>query len=264
MKKLIVRLFIAFCILILLAVLAVHFFLDSAIKKGFNTVGPKITKVDTRIDGASLAILSGAGKVKGLFIGNPEGYKSASAIQVGSSSFAVQPGSLLSDKVIVKSVRVESPELTFETDLKGNNLKKILSNIQETTGTSGTEPTKEPQPKEPAAKAGKKLEVDEFVITGTKLHVTVNAPVIGQRSATVPVPDINLPPLGKGNEGVTVAEVSSVALQALLDAAIKEAEKVVTDLVKGGQFMGKDVGTNTTGTIQKATKGLGDLLQKKQ
>jgi len=263
MKKLFVRLLIVLLVLILLAVLAVHFFLDSAITKGFNTVGPKITKVDTRLDAASLSLLSGSGKMKGLFVGNPEGYKSKFAIQVGSSSFAVQPSSLLADKVVVKSVRVEGPELTFETDLKGNNLKKILSNIEETTGTSGTEPPKE-QPKEPAAKAGKKLEVDEFVITGTKLHVSIDAPVIGQKSATVPVPDINLPPLGKGNEGVTVAEVSSVALKALLDASIKEAEKVVADLAKGGQFMGKDLGTNTTQTIQKATKGLGDLLQKKK
>jgi len=262
MKKFVVRLLIVLLVLILLAVLGVHFFLDGAIKKGFNTVGPKITKVDTRIDAVSLSIMSGSGKMKGLFIGNPEGYKSPSAMQVGSSSFAVQPGSLLSDKVVVKSVRIEGPELNLETDLKSINLKKLLSNIEETTGSSTTEPSKEP--KEPAAKAGKKLQVDEFVITGTKLHVTIDAPVVGQRSATVPVPDINLPPMGKGDEGVTVAEVSSVALKALLKASIEAGEKAVADLMKGGQILGKDLGTNTSGTIQKATKGLGDLLQKKK
>jgi len=150
MKKFVVRLLIVLLVLILLAVLGVHFFLDGAIKKGFNTVGPKITKVDTRIDAVSLSIMSGSGKMKGLFIGNPEGYKSPSAMQVGSSSFAVQPGSLLSDKVVVKSVRIEGPELNLETDLKSINLKKLLSNIEETTGSSTTEPSKEP--KEPAAK----------------------------------------------------------------------------------------------------------------
>jgi len=263
MKKFVIRLFIVLLVLILLAVLGVHFFLDGAIKKGFNTVGPKITKVDTRIDAVSLSIMSGSGKMKGLFIGNPEGYKSPSAIQVGSSTFAVQPGSLLSPKVVVKSVRIEAPELNLEGGLKGINLKKLLSNIEETTGSSSTnEPSKEP--KEPAAKAGKKLEVDEFVITGTKLHVTVDVPGVGQKSATVPVPDINLPPLGKDDEGVTVAEVSSVALKALLKASIETGEKAIEDLMKGGQFLGKDLGTNTTGTIQKATKGLGDLLQKKK
>jgi hypothetical protein len=33
--------------------------------------------------------------------------------------------------------------------------------------------------------------------------------------------------------------------------------------MKGGQFMGKELGTNTTSTIQNATKGIGDLLKKK-
>jgi hypothetical protein len=257
MKKLFKILVILVLVLVVAGLLAVHFFLDGAITKGFNSVGPTITKTDTRLDGVSLSIFSGSGKMKGLFIGNPEGYKGA-AMQVASSSFAVQPGSLLSDKVVVKSVRIEGPELTLETDLKSINLKKLLNNIQEATGSSGKEPPKEAS-KEASAKANKKLQVDEFVITGTKLHVSLNAPVIGQKSATVPVPDITLPPLGKGPEGVTVAEVSSLALQKLLEAAIVEGEKVVTDLMKGGQFMGKELGTNTTSTIEKATKGLGDL-----
>jgi len=263
-KKLIKFAILLVLILIVAVVLGVRFYLDKAITKGFNTVGPAITKTDTRIDGASLSVLSGSGKMNGLFIGNPEGYGSNSfAMRVNSSSFAVQPGSLLSDKIVVKSVRIESPELTLETDLKSINLKKLLNNIQETTGTSGKQapPPKETQPKEETtARANKKLQVDEFIITGTKLHVSLKAPIIGEKSATVSVPDITLPPLGKGPEGVTVAEVSSLALQKLLEAALVEGEKVVADLMKGGQFMGKDLDTNTTSNIQK---GL-DLLKKKE
>lgn len=279
-KKLLKLVILLLFLVIVAAVLGVRFFLDKAITKGFNTVGPAITKTDTRIDGVSLSIFSGSGKMNGLFIGNPEGYATNSfAMRVNSSSFAVQPSSLLSDKVIVKSIRIEAPELTLETDLKSINLKKLLNNVQETTGTSGKQsppketqpketpskeaPPKETQPQETTAKANKKIEVDEFIITGTKLHVTLKAPLIGEKSATVPVPDITLPPMGKGPEGVTVAEVSSLALQKLLEAALVEGEKVVSDLMKGGQFLGKDLSTNTTGTIQNATKGLGDFLKKK-
>src|SRR6185503_7853597 len=92
MKKLFKILVILVLVLIVAGLLAVHFFLDGAITKGFNSVGPTITKTDTRLDGVSLSIFSGSGKMKGLFIGNPEGYKGA-AMQVASSSFAVQPGS---------------------------------------------------------------------------------------------------------------------------------------------------------------------------
>lgn len=263
MKKLLKILVIGLFVLIILVVVGIHFFLDGAITKGFNTVGPTITKTDTHIDAASLSILSGSGKMKGLFVGNPAGYESNGfAIKVASSSFAVKPSSVLSDKVVVKSVIIDGPEVTLESDLKSINLKKLLDNVQESTGSSGKEPPKEAAPKE-QAKAQKKIEVDEFVIANTKLHVGLTAPLVGRKTATVSIPDIKLPPMGQDSNGVTVAEASSIALQALLKAAIQKGEEVVADMAKGGQFLGGSAGTNTTQTIEKATKGIGDLFKKK-
>src|SRR4051794_35595644 len=256
MKKLFKFVILGLFILILFVVLGIHLFLDSAITKGFNAVGPTITKTDTHIDAASLSILSGSGKMKGLFVGNPAGYESNGfAFRVGSSSFSVKPGSVLSDKVVVKSVIIEAPEVNLETDLKSINLKKLLNNVQESTGPSGKETPKEAQPGE-AAKANKKIEVDEFVITGTKLHVGLTAPMVGRKTATVNMVDIKLPPMGQGPEGVTIAEASSIALQAILKAAIAQGETVAADMLKGGQFLGNSAGTNTTQTIQNATKGI--------
>src|SRR5438094_5687786 len=141
MKKIVDRILIALIVLVLLAILAAHFFLDGAIKRGVETLGPKLTKTEVTLSSASLSLFSGSGKIKGLLVGNPEGFKTPSAINVGSASVALQPASLLSDKVIVKSVRVEGPEITFETDLKNVNLKKILANVEEATGGSIKEPS---------------------------------------------------------------------------------------------------------------------------
>jgi hypothetical protein len=264
MKKLIKILIIGIFLLIVAAIVGAHFFLDGAITKGFNAVGPTITKTDTRIDGASLSILSGAGKMKGLFIGNPAGYESNGfAIKVASSSFAVKPASVLSDKIVIKSVVIDGPEVNLESDLKSINLKKLLDNVQESTGSSGKETPKEAAPKE-QAKANKKIEVDEFVITGTKLHVGLTAPLVGRKEGTVTIPEIKLPPMGQTGDGVTVAEASSIALQALLKAAIQKGEEVAADMMKGGQYVGASAGTNTTQTIQQTAKGIGDLFKKKQ
>src|SRR6266852_4083053 len=145
MKKIIVRLLMALLVLALLAVVAVHFFLDSAIKRAVETIGPDLTKVQVKLDTVNLMLLSGSGKIRGLVIGNPEGYKSPSAISVGTVSVAIQPASLLGDKIIVESINMQAPEVTFETDLRQNNLKKILSNLEEVTG-GGNAPA---QPKEP-------------------------------------------------------------------------------------------------------------------
>src|SRR2546430_2082357 len=150
MKKLLLRVLIAVVVLVLLGVLAVHFFLDGAIKRGVETVGTRMAKVEVKLDSASLSLLSGSGTIKGLVVGNPEGFKSPSAIKVGASSVALKSGSLFSSKVIINSIQVQAPEITYETDLRGNNLSKILANLQSPEGGATNQPARETKP-------GKKL-----------------------------------------------------------------------------------------------------------
>ena len=256
MKKIIIRLFVLLIVLLLLAAVLGHLFLDGQVKRLVESIGPKITKVSVKVQRVNLILLSGTGKITGLEIGNPEGYKSPSAILTQSASLSLQPASLLSDKIVIKSINLKSPEVTFETDLTKNNLSKILSNLEETTGGS-KEPGKEPtQPQEPAAT--KKLQVDDFLITGGKLHVIVTP--LGGKSATVPLPEIHLTNLGQSAEGITPAELTKAVLQALETAAAKASASAIDDLQKGAVYLGKEVATNT---VNKVTRGLGDLLKKK-
>jgi uncharacterized protein involved in outer membrane biogenesis len=256
MKKLVVRILIALLILLILGFVAVALFLDSAVKRGIETVGPMLAKVEVKLDAVSLSLLSGSGKVKGLVVGNPEGFKSPSAIQVGSASLALQPSSILSDKVVIKSVNVQGPEITFETDLKHNNLSKIVDNLQQATGgdkAGATAPSKE-------AKASKKLQVDDFLITGGKVHVTMSA--LGTQSTTVPLPEIHLTDLGKGPEGITAAELAHRVLSAIEKEAIKASSSAVTSLTKDAANLSKGLGTNAAGTIDSVTR-IGGLFKKK-
>lgn len=257
MKKLVIRIVIALVVLLILGVLAVSFFLDGIVKRGIETVGPMLTKVEVKLDAVSLSILSGSGKIKGLVVGNPEGFKTPSAIQVGKASLALQPGSVLGDKVIIKSILVEAPEITFETDLRANNLSKILANLQETTGggsTSGTNQTKANQ-----SKANRKLEVDDFLISGGKIHVSLTT--LGGKSATVPLPEVHLTGLGQGPDGITAAELTKRVIQAIEKEAVQASSSVVADLAKDATGLTKDASKTATDAASKL--GLGGLLKKK-
>jgi len=175
MKKVLLSVCIALVALVIIAALAVHFFLDGAVKRGVETVGPKLTKVDVKLDGVHISLLSGASSIKGLAIGNPDPYKSPHSITVGTASLALQPGSLFADKVIIKSIDVESPEITFEGGLAGNNLRKIQDNLNSSMGGPGGTNVAGATPKE-QKKANKKLEVDDFKITNAKLIATLTDP----------------------------------------------------------------------------------------
>jgi uncharacterized protein involved in outer membrane biogenesis len=258
MKKFIKWFFIILIVLIVVAAVGVHFFLDDIVKRGVVTIGPRITKTEVKLGSVSLSLLTGSGKLGGLLVGNPEGYKSPSAIQVSRTSVAIEPKSILTDKIVISSINVIEPEVTLETDLRENNLSKILSNLEETTGGNNSESA---QPKDPAAQTKKKLQVDDFVISGGKLHVVVTA--LGNRTASVKLPEIHLKDLGKGPDGITPAELTKRVIEELEKAAVTAASTAIADLSKGGVYMSQDFGKAGSNSLEKTAKGLGDLFKKK-
>jgi hypothetical protein len=262
MKKLIIRLLVALVVAVILAVVAVGLFLDGAIKKGVETFGPKLTQVEIKLQSVSLSVLSGSGTIKGLVVGNPKGFRMPSAISVGTATLTLKPGSLLSDKIIIKTINVQGPEITYETDLKHNNLSKILANVQEATGGGQTEPAKPTEPAQPqAAKPAKKLQVDDFVISGAKVYVSVTGPIQG--TATIPLPDIHLQNLGTGPDGITPAELTKRVLEAIQNGAAQAASGAMADISKGAVYLAKDAPGPGTNATDKVTKGIGGLFKKK-
>lgn len=252
MKKLLLRIALVLVLLVVLALVAVGLSLNTAIKQGVETLGPQIAKVDIRLAGVKLSLLSGSGSVKGLVIGNPEDYKTPHAISVGSTSVSVSPGSVLSDKIIIKSIRVEAPEITFEVGPGGSNLQKIQANLESTLGDGASAS----QPAADGKKPAKKLQVDEVIITGGK--VTLGAALLGGKVVEASLPEIRLKDLGTGPDGITAADLGKRLLSVVMDGAIKVGAE---QLSKAGK---EALEKNASDAVGKAAKGLGDLLNKKK
>ena len=247
MKK-IIKIIGVLVALLIVGVICVFFFLGSIVKKGVEKVGPRVTKTEVKLDGATLSLFSGSGELKGFLIGNPEGFKSPSAIKVGSVGLQVQPGSVMSDKVVVRSVKVIAPEITLEGDLSGNNLSKLLDNIKGSADKDKQATTKD----EKSSK--KKLQVDDFLISGAKVQATTS--LLGGASGSITVPDIHLTNLGQGENGITAAELSEKVFSELVKSTLQAvAEK--------GANLGKFAGTNAVQGVERATKGIGDFFKKK-
>jgi uncharacterized protein involved in outer membrane biogenesis len=193
---------------------------------------------------------SGSGKIKGLNIGNPDGYKTPQAILVGGASLSLKPTSVFSDKVLIRKIEVDQPDVTFEMNgLTANNLSKILANVNESSGGKDTNTAA-------SGDAGehKKLEVDEFVITGAKLHLSTT--LLGGQSLTATIPDIHLTNLGTGPEGITAAELSRRVLNELLSKAIEVGEKMIADSGKGATGLVNDAIKNPGGAAGNLLQGV--------
>ena len=248
-KKILLILGIALLVFILVAVAVVGLFLGKIVKMGINDVGPKITQTTLSVDAVDVSLLTGSAKVKSLVIGNPSGYKAPNAISVGVAAVSVSSMSVMSDKIVVKSIRVESPEITFEGNpLGANNLKKIQDNVNAAAANFQSPLSTNQPPKTAApAKPGAKLEVDDFLITGAKVHVGTGA--------TLPLPDIHLTDLGKGPDGITAADLTKKVLTEVISGTLKAVEGAAVDV-------GKDATKAVGAGVNKITTGIGGLIKK--
>ena len=253
MKKILIVLGIAF-ILLVVAVVVAGLFLDRIVKAGVEKIAPTITQTTVTLEGVSLSLLSGSASLKGLAIGNPQGYTGAQAIRLGKAAVSVQPASILGDKVIVHSIEIREPEISFEGNPLGeNNLKKILDNVNAKAAADASTTNA------PGAKgAGKKLQVDHFLIAGAKVHALIHTPILS-KEISLTLPDIELKDLGQGPEGITPAELSQKILTQVTTATFKSLGDSLGGLGKG---LLDDVKKSPADAVNKITKGLGGLFKK--
>ena len=259
LKKIFWGAVIALVVLVVVGLIIAGMFLGDIVKRGVETVGPKITQVSVKLDEVQLSLWTGSAEVKGLVVGNPDGYQTPQAISAGLIAVGINPLSVLSDKIVVRSLHVESPEITFEGGLGGNNLSKIMDNVNaaaknaaQTGGTISTNATTQ-------AKPAKKFEVDDLLITGAKVHVNLTDPV--EREMTLSLPPIHLTDLGQNADGITAAELTRSVLDVIVTATVKAVSEA--GINKGAEKLIKAAGKNMdAGTSKILTKGLGNLLGK--
>lgn len=252
-----VKIIIGLVVLLVIALVVVAFSINGIIKTGVETVGPKVTKVSIKLDGVSVMPLSGGGSVKGLVVGNPQGYTAETAIKVGKASLSVSPGSLMSEKIVVKSIYVEAPEITLEGGLKENNLTQILKNVEEFTGSAENKAAPSGSKGEGASR---KLQVDEFIIKNAK--VTVMLKMLGGKAMSVTVPEIKLTNLGTGPEGITPGDLINRVFKEIISQTTSVVGDAVSKLGKIGADAVKDVGGAAADTTKKATEGIKSLFKK--
>jgi hypothetical protein len=261
MKKIIVRIVIVLVILVMLVVAIGWAFLGGIVTKGVNTVGPMVTKTDVRLGSANVSVLSGSASLHDLFVGNPEGYKTESAIKAGKVSVSLKPMSIFGDKIVVHSVNVQAPEINVEGGISKNNLTQILDNTQ---GSAAQAETKKNQPekekKAPEEKAARKIEVDEFVISGAKVHYT--GTITGGKTITLPIPDIHLQNLGTGPDGITAADLTKQVMNAVVSEVGPALAKSAGDISKEATGLLKDAGGKSASGVTDMAKGLKGLFKK--
>ncbi len=207
MKKLFITIFILVPMIIIAAGVGLYFSINWITKNGVETFGPRMTRTEVKLESSNISLFSGKGSLRGLFIGNPKGFKTPGAFKVKEIRVAMDIFSILSDRLIIEEIVVNAPEINYERGLKSSNIKTIFGNVRSLSGSSEKQGTKAGKGGygESKRKNEKEVQINNFIVKNGK--VNMSATLLKGNNVIVSLGEVHLKNIGAGKEGKTASEV---------------------------------------------------------
>lgn len=208
--KTLFKIFAGLAVLLLIVLVIGIFNLDKGIKAVIETVGPELTKSTVTLNDVDLSLTSGEGRLTGLVIGNPAGFKTPHAFSLGEVFLAVDPESVTTDTIVINSIQIVAPQITYESANDVTNLQKLQQNVEQSTG-SGSSGSSSANDSDSAP--AKNLIIKSLSITDGQLSYS-NA-LLGAEPISLALPPIQLTGIGESSGGASSAEVVKQILAAI-------------------------------------------------
>ena len=275
--------FLVYIILNIIALVAITYSIDAAIKKAVETFGPKYTKCKVTVGKVETKLFKGSFLMEDFVFGNPSGYKTPSAASVGSVYVKVDMKSLFSDKIIIEEVLIDRPQLTYELKGMTSNIDVIQKNIEAQIPKATPEQQEAARLRKEEAQRRKEEEIarkraeaeargEEYVepkgksvlislVKVTNCKVGFSMGMLYGKQATMPVPDIEIRDIGKDEKmtfDVAAARVMDQTLGSILDVSknsMGSAADVTSDALEG-------LGKKTSSGLKKVDGSMQNFLDK--
>lgn len=217
--------------------------LDLVIRKGVERMGPEMTGTFVTLEKVRLSPFSGRGRIEGLVIGNPEGFKTDHAIRVGAIQLAVAPKSLLTKKIVIRELLVEAPEITYEADLYGSNISRIQRNLEK---AEASQAEGEKDAAVAGDEGGQKAVIRNLIISDGRIRLSTQ--MMRGKTVMLPLPTIHMEDLGEDSGGVTAVK----AVTMVFDSMARGLARSVTGITG-------TVGAGAETIADSAAKGIGQV-----
>jgi len=219
-------------VLAIVGVIVLVLNLDKGIKAAVESIGPKITQSEVTLAQVKLSPRTGEGALRGLVVGNPAGFKTGYALSLGEIAVTLDTDTLGSNPVVINSIRILAPEITYEAGKTLNNLQQLQKNVEKAVGGQSTGSAASSEPDADTIK----LIIRDLVVAGGKIHYS--NPLLSGETVELKLPDIHLSGIGEKSGGATAVEVveqvisviNKQAGNAVINSdAVKDLGKQVTD-----------------------------------
>jgi hypothetical protein len=230
------------------------FSMDSLVTMAVEKYGSEALQAKVTLDQTKISATSGKGTLKGLKVGNPKGFQTDSAFELGEISLQLDVRSITKDTVIIKEIIIAAPEITYEVGTDGSNLDALQKNVAGQAGGSQGKSSDADKPSKPG-KNGKKLIIDSLIIRDGLINVS--AVGLQGKKMSVKLPKVQLSGIGRDKGGATPAEV----IKKLIDAINASAGGAVKTLGIGKVL--ENVEGMAEGAKEALEKGGSEMIEKK-
>lgn len=231
--------------------------LGSIVSSLVNKYGSEVLGTEVNLQGFSISPTKGLAEISRLTIANPKNYKEPYLFDLNKIAVKIDMKSLTSDTIIIDSIDVEKPAITYEMlSLTQNNIKEIQNNINSYLKKSEskektTSSTQNESQKAEDSEAGKKVIIKRLTISDAAL----TAAVAGQ-DATLNLPKIEMKNLGeeKSNTTTNIPHVIAKIMNKILSVAM---DNVISNKLNNFKDVANENLNNVVGGVKDRIKELG-------
>lgn len=186
----------------------------SLIKTAVETYGPRYLGVDVRLGSAEISLTEGTGELRGLVIGNPEGFDGPHSFSLGLIRLRLDPLGQSETLIRLRNIEVDSADLAMVARGTKTNLQALMANLSSDDGDQA--PAEAPDGSEGPEP---QIIIEKFSFTNAR--TSLDSDILGEKS--VEIPDIHLTGIGEKSQGVTIRE----ALKQLLSPIVRASTEAL-------------------------------------
>ncbi|MCH7942899.1 MAG: hypothetical protein IIB67_06680 [Proteobacteria bacterium] len=216
--------------------------LDGIILEAVETYGSEITQAKVSLAAVELDLTSGRGSLRGLSVGNPKGFNTPSAFELGAISITIDSCTVSDDTIVINEIVIDAPVVTYELGADGSNIDAIQRNVEAYMAQFGDDPADD-------GGEGPKLIIDDLYIRGGK--VNISATFLDGKALSAELPDIHLEDIGREDEGASPAAIAEQIIAALTAGTTGAVSSLGLEEIMGGA--GK--------LLEGVAEGAGELLE---
>jgi hypothetical protein len=272
-------------VIVIAGIIGVFVFAGDIIKTTVEELGPQLTKAEVKLAKVDLSLTSGEAALSGLKIGNPAGFQTPHAFQLGNIGVKIDTSTIGSDTIVIKEILINAPNViaefkkfsfnplsanaSIQESLKTSNFIAIQNNVDAFIKAQGSAGGKASGGGEAAksseAKEGPKLIIEKFRMTDVKVRAVAHDGL--KMDTALPAFSISLDNIGKKENGLPPAEIAAVLIPKVQDAIVTpmtgDLTKLATDMFSklggGAKDAMKAITDGTSGaaseTMKKVTEG---------